>query len=137
MKTLILSAALGLAATSASFAAGDNGLSTPIVKCTPVIAKNAEALKLDEKQQAILKDWLAKMPAKRKGFEAEVIAMRTELRNAIHIGAPKEDRMAMAEKIGAAETQLLMMRSNCADHWRGVLSEEQFAQMLKIASGGM
>lgn len=134
MKTLVLSAVLGLAMAGTGFAAGNSGLSAPIVMCTPVIAKNAEALKLDEGQQAILKDWLATKPAMRKGFEAEVVAMRADLTKAILTGAAKEDRMALAEKIGDAETKLLMMRSDCADHWRGVLSEEQFAMVLELAA---
>jgi len=133
MKSIILSTALGLAMASTAFAAETTELSAPIVMCTPVVAKNAEALALDEKQQAAVKEWLATMPEKRKAFEADVIAMRAELRKAIHEGAPKEDRMALAEKVGDAETKMLMMRSDCADHWRSVLTEDQFAKMLEIA----
>lgn len=134
MKTLILSSVLGLAMAGAAFASSTTGLSAPIVMCTGVIAKNADALKLDDSQRAVLKEWLATMPEKRKGFEVEVVAMRADLAKAIRSGAAKEERMALAEKIGAAETKLLMMRSDCADHWRGVLSEEQFAQMLELAA---
>ena len=40
------------------------------------------------------------MPAKRNGFEADVVALRAELSKAILTNAPKEDRMELAEKIG-------------------------------------
>ncbi|PHQ99539.1 MAG: hypothetical protein COB39_03025 [Marinosulfonomonas sp.] len=134
MKTLILSAALALALAGNAFAAEKTGLSAPIIMLTGVIAKNVEVLKLTDEQQVVLKDWLATKPAMRKGFEAQVVAMRTELSSAILSGAPKDTRIAMAGKIGEAETKLLMMRSNCADHWRAALSEEQFAQAVELAA---
>ena len=32
------------------------------------------------------------------------------------------------------ETKLVMMRSNCTDHWRATLTEAQFAKMLELAA---
>ncbi len=132
MKKLALTAiAAALVATSA-LAQGPREISAPIVAFTPVIVKNADALNLTEAQRADLKEWTSTMPAKRKAIEAEAIEARAALRQAIIDGAPQDERMALAEKVGAVETKLVMMRSACTDHWRGVLTPEQFAQMVAI-----
>ena len=137
MKSLLLSAAMLAALTGGAFAQAatpqDKGLSAPIVALTPVLAKNADALMLDEAQKADLKAFLETMPAKRMAFEDETAALRKELHDAILANAPVADREALAAKIGANETQLVMMRSNCVDHWRGVLTAEQFAQLVALA----
>ena len=108
-------------------------LSTAIVMLTPVVAKNAEALELDAEQQAALEDWLANSPAVREALEDHVIAQRDELREMILQGADPQTRAEKAAYIGQLESELLMMRSNCTDHWRNVLNEEQFSKMLELA----
>jgi len=138
MKSMLLSTALVLA-TALPGAAQQNQrseLSLPIVAYTPIIAKNVEALELTEEQRADLKAWLETMPAKRKALEGEAIALRAQLREAINAGAQQDERQALAEQVGAAETKLVMMRSACTDHWRGVLSEEQFTRVLQLAMAG-
>ena len=65
----------------------------------------------------------------------EYTARRREMRQAIVDNAPVADREALAAKIGANETALVMMRSNCVDHWRTVLTPEQFAEVIAMASG--
>lgn len=94
-------------------------LSTPIVMLTPVVAKNAEALELDTEQQVALEDWLANSPAVREALE----------------DADTQARAEKAAYIGQLESELLMMRSNCTDHWRNVLNEAQFAKVLELAGG--
>lgn len=129
----MLSAAI-IAATAFSAPAQEaTGLSKPIVALTGVLAKNADTLKLTEAQRADLKDWLSKMPAQRKALEDETIALRADLRVAIISGAPVADRQTLATRIGENEAALLMMRSNCTDHWRSVLTPEQFAQLLALS----
>lgn len=131
MKHIILSAAL---IATASLAQAE--LSRPIVAYTPIVMKNADALNLTDAQRADVAQWKATMPAKRKAVEDETIALRAKLRKAINEGQPTQTRQALAEQIGARETQLLMMRSNCVDHWRALLSEDQFAKMLELAGAG-
>ncbi|CUH78228.1 hypothetical protein [Tropicibacter naphthalenivorans] len=133
MKHLVLSAALLALTALPTLAAPPAELSRPIVAYTPVIAKNADALKLTLDQRETLKNWLATMPAKREALQNAALAARAELRQAINTGAPVADRQALAAKVGDLETQLVMMRSNCTDHWRGVLTEAQFAKMLELA----
>jgi len=138
MKHFLLSTAILLAAAPALEAQQGKGkgreLSAPIVAYTPVVKKNADALNLTEAQRADLQNWISTMPAKRKAVEAEALEARAALRAAIDAGAPVEERQKLAETVGAYETKLVMMRSNCTDHWREVLTEEQFAQMLAIAA---
>ncbi|MDZ4120196.1 copper chaperone PCu(A)C [Phaeovulum sp.] len=118
---------MGMAAPAAG-----NGLSAPVILLTPFVRDNADALNLNEAQRADLKAWLEK-PNARAVVEGETVALRAELRAAIISGAPREARAALAEKIGANETRLVMFRSDCVDHWREVLSAEQFAQLLVLA----
>jgi hypothetical protein len=119
---------LGMAAP----AAAGNGLSAPVILLTPFVRDNADALNLTEAQRADLKAWLEK-PNARAVVEQETVALRAELRAAIISGAPVANRQALADKIGANETRLVMFRSACADHWRELLSAEQFAQLLVLA----
>lgn len=138
MKSILLTTVLAVAVALPAAAQQNrrSELSLPIVAYTPIIAKNVEALELNEAQRADLKAWLEAMPAKRKAMESEAVALRAQLREAINAGAPQEERQALAEKVGAAETKLVMMRSACTDHWRDVLSEAQFARVLQLAAAG-
>lgn len=132
MKSFLFGTAMAAALASAGFAQ-EREISAPIVAFTPVVAKNADALNLTAEQRADVKAWIDTMPAKRKALEAETLAARAELRAAIIAGAPVEERKALAATVGAYETKLVMARSNCTDHWRAVLTPEQFAQMLTLA----
>ncbi|MBS0125927.1 Spy/CpxP family protein refolding chaperone [Thetidibacter halocola] len=134
MKHFFLASAFALAASTA-FAAMPGELSDPIVAFTPVIAKNADTLELTETQRADLKAWLETMPAQREALQNEAVAARAALRDAIVAGAPAAERQSLADAVGKLETQLVMMRSDCTDHWRAVLTEAQFAKMLELAAG--
>ncbi len=101
-------------------------LSKPIVLYTPILLKQAEALQLTPEQRQKVQDWVAEMPAKREAVEAQVLALRQDLRSAIEDGAPEAERLLLAKEIGILETELLMMRSRCADYWREALTPEQF-----------
>ncbi len=112
----------------------ETGLSRPVIQLTGLLAKNMDVLNLDAAQRDDVKNWVASMPAHRKALEAETVALRAEMRQAIIDGAPVETREALAAQIGANETKMVMMRSNCTDHWREVLSAEQFAALIELAS---
>lgn len=84
-----------------------NGLSQPVIALTGVLAKRADTLALTGAQRA-----------------------------AILGNAPVADRQALAERIGETEAARVMMRSNCTDHWRSVLTPEQFARRLTLAGLG-
>ncbi|MBB4022669.1 MULTISPECIES: Spy/CpxP family protein refolding chaperone [Actibacterium] len=135
MKKLLLSAAVVLACATAVGAQQNrrSELSLPIVAFTPLVAKNADALGLNDAQRADVKAWLGTMPAQRKALEAQATEARAKLRAAIISGAPVEERQALAEEVGANETRLVMMRSNCTDHWRSVLTADQFETLLNLA----
>lgn len=140
MKPLLIATALTLGLSGAAMAQmqpsnpAETGLSRPIIQLTGILAKNMDVLELNEDQRAEVKNWISTMPAKRKALETETVALRAALRQAIIEGLATEERQAIADKIGANEVKLVMMRSNCTDHWRSVLSEDQFAQLIAIAT---
>lgn len=141
MKRFVLTAALVLALPAMALAQQatpkspqELGLSAPVIALISTLAKNTDALNLDETQRAELKAWLDVAPGKRMAVENETAELRTQMREAIIANAPVADRQALAEKVGANETLLIMMRSNCVDHWRGILSAEQFAQLLELSA---
>jgi hypothetical protein len=130
---LILAIATGLGAHQAQ--ASDRGdLSAPIIRLTKVIAENTDALDLSTEQRADLKAWLESKPTQRKALEADARGKRAQLRAAIIDGAERAERQALAQEIGILETRLVMMRSDCVDHWRATLTQDQFAQALDLAS---
>lgn len=136
MRPMILISALALAIGSQATLAADRDvseLSTPIVVLTPAVARNADSLNLDETQRKAVQEWLANSPAVREALEDRVVQARAELRDMILHNASIEAREGQAAAIGDMEAQLLMMRSNCVDHWRSVLDEQQFAQALELA----
>jgi len=131
MKKLMLSAA---AAITLAGTAQANELSQPVVAFMPIIAKNADALEFTAEQKVALKEWMAVMPKTRKAIEERSLAARAELREAIITNAPQAEREAIAMRIGEIETELVMVRSYCADHWREVMTEAQFAKVLEMAA---
>ncbi|MCK0144015.1 Spy/CpxP family protein refolding chaperone [Aliiroseovarius sp. F20344] len=139
MKPLLIATALTLGLSGAALAQmqpsnpAKTGLSRPVIQLTGFLAKNMDVLELNDEQRADVKNWVASMPANRKALETETIELRATLRQAIVDGKPTEERQAIADKIGANEVKLVMMRSNCTDHWREVLTEAQFAKLLEIA----
>ena len=139
MKSLLLSAAFALAMPAIGLAQQpmtpqEKGLSAPVIALMPVIMKNVDALGLDAAQKAALEDWMATAPQRRGALEDETAALRAQMKDAIIANAPVEDREALAQKIGANETALVMMRSGCVDHMRAMLTPEQFAQVLELAA---
>lgn len=139
MKPLLIATALTLGLSGGALAQmqpsnpAKTGLSRPVIQLTGFLARNMDVLELNAEQRADVKNWVATMPANRKALEAETVELRAALRRAIVDGKPTEERQAIADKIGANEVKLVMMRSKCADHWRGVLTEAQFAKLLEIA----
>jgi len=129
---LILAIATGFGAHQAQASDMDD-LSAPIIRLTKVIAKNADTLDLTAEQRADLKSWIDTMPEKRHALEADARGKRAQLRAAILDNAPRADRQALAQKVGVLETRLVMMRSDCVDHWRATLTNDQFAQAIKLA----
>ena len=136
MRPVTLLSALALAFASHATVAAERDvseLSSPIVLLTPAVARNADQLDLDETQREAVQEWMATSPAVREALEDQVVAARAELRQMIVQGDAREQREEQAAAIGAMEAELLLMRSDCADHWRDVLDDEQFAQALELA----
>lgn len=131
MKWLMVLAAVML--SSSVMARDVSELSAPIVLLTPVVGQNADALALSPQQRQVLRDWVNTAPAKRMAVEDEVVVLRAKLREAIYQGSPQAERESLAQRIGELETRLLMIRSQCVEHWRSHLSAEQFAKAVALA----
>lgn len=133
-KTMFLSAFL-LSVTLSSHAADRDisELSKPIVTYTVVVNKHADALNLNETQRQQLKEWLATSPPQRMALEDKAVELRAQMRTMIANGDDIAKRKQLAKEIGQTEEKLIQARSNCADHWRKVLTPEQFAQMLVLS----
>lgn len=135
MKSLYLSATIILSCLLPAHAETPKPareLSAPLVRMTPVIKQNADMLELTEAQRADLADWLSIMPAKRMALEAQAREARAALRQAVLDGAPEAELQPLADKVGALEVTLVMTRARCVNHWREVLSPEQFAQAVSL-----
>lgn len=132
MKKLLISIALLTIATTAT-ARDISELSSPIVLLTPAIAQNQDALSLSESQRTEVKSWVSRMPEQREAVEDNAVEVRATLRAAIIAGEPQEILDQLAMEIGALESQLVLMRANCVNHWRDVLTSEQFEHALTIA----
>lgn len=135
----MLSAAIALALPGLAFAQQmktpqEKGLSAPVVMMMPVVMKNADALGLDDAQKAALDKWAKAAPAARGALEDETAALRADMAALILAGAPQEERVALAAKIGENETALIMMRSACVDNLRTLLTPDQFARLVELAA---
>ncbi|TVQ74201.1 MAG: hypothetical protein EA373_00435 [Oceanospirillales bacterium] len=132
MKKLLIALAI-CSATSTAMARDISELSSPLVLLTPAVAQNQDALNLNDSQRAEVKNWMAAMPAQRGAVEDKAVEVRAALRNAIIANESQETLDALAAEIGSLETQLVLMRANCVNHWREVLDADQFEQALGLA----
>jgi len=64
-------------------------------------------------------------------IESQSVLSRSQHRYRICLGPETLDQLAA--EIGALETQLVLMRASCVNHWRDVLDADQFEQALGLA----
>lgn len=132
MKKLLIALALSTAASTA-IARDISELSSPVVLLTPAVAQNQDALNLNEQQRIEVKNWMSAMPTQRGAVEDQAVEKRAALRNAIIEGQSQATLDALAAEIGTIESQLLLMRAHCVNHWREVLDADQFEHALNLA----
>ncbi|MEW6445110.1 MAG: hypothetical protein ACOZAQ_00150 [Pseudomonadota bacterium] len=101
-------------------------LASPIVELVPIVRSQADSLKLSADQKAKLDTWMADAPGKRKAVEQEQIELRAKLRSAIFSMNADDERKMLIDQISANEARLLSMRAKCVDFLRGLLTAEQF-----------
>jgi hypothetical protein len=109
-------------------------LPDPIISFIPVLIEHSDTLGLTEDQRALVAMSHTGMCASVRAVDAEIVQIRADLRRGIIEGSPVAERKAQAETIGALQARSLMLRSNCADHWRANLSPEQFSRMIALAA---
>ena len=132
MKKILV--ALAICTVSSTAMSRDiSELSSPLMLLTPAVAQNQDALNLNDSQREAVKNWMAAMPSQRGVVEDKAVEVRAALRSAIIANESQEVLDSLAAEIGSLETQLVLMRANCVNHWRDVLNADQFEQALGLA----
>ena len=80
--------------------------------------------------------WQAEAPAKRKELEAQALATRAELGEAILNGADGIHREALKKRLAEQQTRPIEMRSLCTRMLRQTLNEDQFARVIASYRAG-
>jgi hypothetical protein len=127
LATLVL---VGVVFSSGLVSAEGSGLAAPIVELMPHVKQLRAELDLTAEQNATLDSWLAEAPAKRQALEAETIAVRKQLREAILNGESRLRREELKKELAAKETRLIEMRSLCTRMLRDTLTQDQFARVV-------
>ncbi|WP_151669979.1 hypothetical protein [Nitrincola schmidtii] len=132
MKKLLIALAI-CTASSTAMSRDISELSSPLMLLTPAVAQNQDAFNLNDLQREAVKNWMASMPSQRGVVEDKAVEVRAALRSAIIANESQEVLDSLAAEIGSLETQLVLMRANCVNHWRDVLNADQFEQALGLA----
>lgn len=111
-------------------------LGAPIVELMPHFEKLAAELGLTAEQRATIDAWVAEAPLKRKQMEAETVALRAQLRDAILDGADRMTRENLKKELAAKQTRLIEMRSLCTRMLRQTLTADQFARVVASYRAG-
>ncbi len=134
---LIVAALLALGLGIPMLASADSPeLGAPVVELMPHVGKLGEALNLTAEQQTRLAAWKAEAPARRKVLEAETLATRAQLREAILSGADRMQREALKKQLAEQQTRLIEMRSLCTRMLRQTLDADQFAKVVASYRAG-
>ncbi|MEE9351073.1 MAG: hypothetical protein V3U78_02340 [Thiotrichaceae bacterium] len=136
MSTLL---ALGVAFSplaSAGNSAEKIELGTPVVALMPHVKELRADLGLNKEQNALLDQWIANAPAKRKELETEAVALHLELREALLNGESRIKREELKKALAEKTTRIVEMRSLCVRMLRKTLNKEQFEKVVASYRAG-
>lgn len=137
ISTIVMSSVIAISMALPSFVSAEEiDLGTPIVKLMPHLKKLQSEFNLNENQIATIDNWIAEAPAKRKAVEAEVIALRKQLSDAILDGSERITRERLKKKLAGKSTRLIEMRSLCTRMLRNTLNKEQFDKVVASYRAG-
>lgn len=128
--TLILSTCL-LATAAPSMADTKSELAKPIIGLMKHLKAVRKDLKLTEKQDIILDNWMAEAPKRRHELEQEVLDLREELRVALINRDTRLKREELKKKLSEANIRLIEVSSLCARMLHNTLTKEQYAIVVK------
>jgi hypothetical protein len=104
----------------------------PVVELMPIVVRHEAALNLNAQQlEAIDAFRKENMPA-RLALQKKILENRAQLRMAILEGDTLEKREALMREVVDAELQHLKGRARCADFLRSLLSEAQYAEVVRL-----
>jgi len=96
----------------------------------PAFKEVRDQLKLNDEQAKTIDAWLAEAPKKKKELKLEVIAVRSELREALLSRDSRIKRDALKTKLNDANSRLIEMSSLCARMLTKTLSKEQYSMIV-------
>jgi hypothetical protein len=104
----------------------------PVVELMPIVVRHEAVLNLNAQQlEAIDAFRKENMPA-RLAVQKTILNKREQLRMAILEGDTLEKREALMREVMDAESQHLQGRARCADFLRALLSETQYAEVVRL-----
>jgi len=109
--------------------ADNRELAAPVIELMPHLKQLRPTLNLTDAQNTVIDNWLAEAPAKRKELEAQTLAVRNKLRDAL---LNRDDRMVrdrLKKELQEMNTRLIEMRSLCARMLHDTLTDEQYAKV--------
>ena len=136
-KAVTLSVIAAVIIFSSFASAEEIDLGTPIVALMPHMEKLRIEFNLNEEQGAVIDNWMATAPTKRKAMENEVVDLRKQLRDAILDGSERIHREQLKRKLSAKNTRLIEMRSLCTRMLRETLNKEQFDKVVASYRAGL
>ena len=126
IATSILAASFAFPVASV---ADNRELAAPVIELMPHLKKLRTELELDDAQNAVIDNWLAEAPIKRKELEAQTIEVRAKLRDALLNRDERMVRDRLKKELQEMNTRLIEMRSLCARMLHTTLTDDQYAKV--------
>jgi len=132
LNKLLVSSLLAISLSTPVLAKVNNfdELASPIIALMPAFKEVRDQLKLNDEQAKTIDAWLAEAPKKKKELKLEVIAVRSELREALLSRDSRIKRDALKTKLNDANSRLIEMSSLCARMLTKTLSKEQYSMIV-------
>lgn len=127
---------LALAFASATAFAGERQAletyQTPAPSLMPILAKQADALGLNEEQKARLADWRRVAQANREKLEKEIAADRLAINQAMLDGKSNAEIQKMMRNVQRKELKLVVGKLACRDNAKKILTPEQWEKLIEL-----
>ncbi|MCK5725816.1 MAG: hypothetical protein KAH22_03195 [Thiotrichaceae bacterium] len=128
---IISSLLISLSAPTIGKDAEQSDLAKPIVGLMKHFKAVRENLKLKDKQNIIIDNWMEQAPKRRTELEEEILELREKLSEAIVNRDTRIKRDALKQKLSEANIRLIEATSLCARMLHNTLTKEQYAIIVK------
>lgn len=145
MKRYIFTALVALSLTNGIvLAQQDHGMhnmrtmmnhASPVPSFMMVVMKHGDQLNLSEQQAAALADWRNANHHPTHKKVAEIHQLEKDMFDASMSGKSKQEIMDIADKAMELRKAVISGKTDCRDSMRAILSEEQYAKVVRLYSG--